>query len=68
MDIFVIFYAKNGVIVMVKVFILLLCTIFLVHELHKWVQLVLENQTTLLSRLDRIDHKINLLLDDKIKI
>lgn len=51
---------------MVKVFVLLLCTIYLVHELHKWVQLVLENQTTLLSRLDRIDNKVNLLLNDKI--
>lgn len=50
---------------MVKVFVLLLCTTYLVHELHKWVQLVLENQTTLLSRLDRIDNKVNLLLNDK---
>lgn len=65
MDIFVIFYAKNGVSKMVKVFVLLLCTVYLVHELHKWVQLVLENQTTLLSRLDRIDNKVNLLLNDK---
>nr|DAT66086.1 MAG TPA: hypothetical protein [Caudoviricetes sp.] len=51
---------------MVKVFVLLLCTTYLVHELHKWVQLVLENQTTLLSRLNRIDHKVDLLLSDKI--
>ena len=50
---------------MVKVFVLLLCTIYLAHELHKWVQLVLENQTTLFSRLDRIDNKVNLLLNDK---